>query len=124
MPEYRGLDVSSYQGYPDWSRFNLNFAILRVTERYGTDSSFEHNYTGCQKYNIPVGAYKFSYALTIDQIKEEAQLVVNVLHGRNLDLPIFLDLEWDYRATREQSACKLSRSIVSFSVCQNELPGP
>lgn len=112
MAEYKGLDVSSYQGYPDWKRFNLDFAILRVTERYGTDSSFEHNYAGCQKYNIPVGAYKFSYALTIDQIKEETQLVVNVLHGRKLDLPIFLDLEWDEQ--RRLTKAKLMALIEAF----------
>ena len=37
--------------------------------------------------------------------------------ARNYYWPcLFLDLEWDYRATREQSACKLSRSIVSNSL--------
>ena len=37
--------------------------------------------------------------------------------ARNYYWPcLFLDLEWDYRATREQSACKLSCSIVFNSL--------
>ena len=112
MSEYKGIDVSSYQGYPDWSKFNLDFAILRITERYGTDSSFEYNYKGCQKYNIPYGVYKFSYAMTIDEIKDEAQKVVNVLHGMKIDLPVFLDLE--YGEQRRLTKAKLMSMIENF----------
>lgn len=112
MSEYKGIDVSSYQGFPDWQKFNLDFAILRITERYGTDSSFEHNYKGCVKYNIPFGVYKFSYAMTIDEIKEEAQRVVNVLHGMEIDLPVFLDLE--YGEQRRLTKSKLMSMINEF----------
>lgn len=112
MSEYKGIDVSSYQGFPDWHKFNLDFAILRITERYGTDSSFEHNYKGCIKYNIPFGVYKFSYAMTIDEIKEEAQRVVNVLHGMKIDLPVFLDLE--YGEQRRLTKSKLMSMINEF----------
>ena len=87
----KGIDLSSYQGKPDWNRIKVDFAIFRITERYGVDSSFEYNYANCP---YPKGVYKFSYALNIAEIKQEAVNVVNTLAGRPLQFPVFLDLEW------------------------------
>lgn len=47
------------------------------------------------KYNIPVGAYKYSYAMTVAEIQSEARKVVEVLNGRKLQYPVWLDLEWN-----------------------------
>ena len=88
----KGIDLSSYQGKPDWNRIKVDFAIFRITERYGVDSSFEYNYQHCP---YPKGGYKFSYAMSLTQIKQEAINVVNTLAGRPLQLPVFLDLEWN-----------------------------
>lgn len=95
--EIKGIDVSSYQGNIDWATvadYGMGFAILRITEKNNkVDSKFEQNYKGCIKYNIPVGVYKYSYALTVADIQKEAQTVIDVLDGRKLDYPIWLDLE-------------------------------
>ena len=95
--EIKGIDVSSWQGKIDWktvSDYGMGFAILRITEKGNKiDSQFENNYGGCTKYNIPVGVYKYSYATTISQIKDEANIVIKTLNNRKLDYPIFLDLE-------------------------------
>lgn len=95
--EIKGIDVSSYQGKPDWEKVSaagIKFAILRVHQKNGIDSSFEHNYKGCKQNGIPIGVYKFSYALTEAQALEEAEDVIGVLNGRGLDFPVFYDLEW------------------------------
>lgn len=95
--EIKGIDVSSYQGNIDWATvadYGMGFAILRITEKNNkVDSKFEQNYKGCIKYNIPVGVYKYSYALTVADIQKEAQTVIDVLGGRKLDFPVWLDLE-------------------------------
>lgn len=95
--EIKGIDVSSWQGKIDWSAvadYGMGFAILRITEQGNkVDSQFENNYSGCQKYGIPVGVYKYSYALTVADIQKEAQTVIDVLDGRKLDFPVWLDLE-------------------------------
>ena len=47
--EIKGIDVSSYQEKPDWAKVKkagINFAILRIHQKNGPDSSFEHNYRG------------------------------------------------------------------------------
>ena len=97
--EIRGIDVSAWQGAIDWdtvANYGMDFAILRITEAGNViDSCFEKNYSGCQKYNIPTGAYKYSYAMTVAEIQSEARKVVEVLNGRKLQYPVWLDLEWN-----------------------------
>lgn len=97
MAEYKGIDVSSWQGKPDWTKVKksgVDFAILRIHQKDGPDTSFEHNYKGCKANAIPVGGYKYSYALTPAQALEEAEDTLSVLAGRGLDFPVFYDLEW------------------------------
>lgn len=73
--EIKSIDVSSYQGKPDWvkvKKAGINFAILRIHQKNGPDTSFEHNYKGCRANKIAVGGYKYSYALTEAQALKEA----------------------------------------------------
>lgn len=95
--EIKGIDVSSYQGKPDWAKVakaGVKFAILRVHQKTGIDGSFEYNYKGCKSNGILIGGYKYSYALTPAQAINEAEAVIEVLNGRGLDFPVFYDLEW------------------------------
>lgn len=104
-----GIDVSSYQGKPDWNRVKVDFAIFRITERYGVDFSFEYNYANCKASK---GVYKFSYALNLAEIKQEAVNVVNTLAGRPLQFPVFLDLEWEQQ--KKLSKTTLYQMIEAF----------
>jgi GH25 family lysozyme M1 (1,4-beta-N-acetylmuramidase) len=95
--ELKGIDVSSNQGKPDWAKVakaGVKFAILRVHQRSGIDSSFEYNYKGCKNNGILIGGYKYSYALTPAQALDEAEDTIAALNGRGLDFPVFYDLEW------------------------------
>lgn len=97
--EYRGIDVSKWQGKIDWNRVKksgMQFAIVRIG--YGMyenqkDSQFENNYAGCLENNIPVGVYLYSYALNVNEAKREAEVVLNWLNGRKLNLPVYIDME-------------------------------
>mgnify|MGYP004649049337 FL=1 len=113
--EIKGIDVSSDQGKPDWEKVaksGVKVAILRVHQRYGMDSSFEHNYKGCKQNGILAGAYKYSYALTPAQAVEEAENVIEVLNGRGLDFPVFYDLEWKQQRSLGKQA--IENIAVSF----------
>lgn len=93
----RGIDVSSYQGKPNWSEVadsGVKFAILRIMNSKGKDISFEHNYAGCEAAGISRGVYRYSYALTTAQVRKEAQEVLQALAGRKLEMGVWLDLEW------------------------------
>ena len=113
--EIKAIDVSSNQGKPDWakvSKSGIKAAILRVHQRFGTDSSFEHNYKGCKSNGVLIGAYKYSYALTPAQAVDEAEAVIAVLAGRGLDFPVFYDLEWP--SQRKLSKQAIENITVSF----------
>ena len=95
--EIKGIDVSRWNGVIDWptvANYGMGFAILRITEQGNViDSTFEANYKGCTANNIPVGVYKYSYAVNVSEIQYEAKKVIEVLNGRKLDYPVFLDIE-------------------------------
>ena len=97
MAEIKGIDVSRWNGKIDWktvANYGMGFAILRITEKGNiVDSTFESNYKDCIENKIPVGVYKYSYATTIAQIKNEANVVIKTLNKRKLDYPVFLDIE-------------------------------
>ena len=95
--EIKGIDVSSYQGMIDWEQVasaGYKYAVLRCIPRSGADYQFERNYTQAKNAGLKVGVYAFSYALTEDQAVKEAERVANLLNGRVLELPVYLDLEW------------------------------
>ncbi|MBR5501781.1 MAG: glycoside hydrolase family 25 protein [Oscillospiraceae bacterium] len=98
-----GIDVSSHQGRIDWQRVaadGVEFAFLRAGSRGYTegllyrDERFEENYLGATKAGIPVGAYFFSQATSVEEAEAEAELLLDILDGRELQYPVVFD--WEY----------------------------
>lgn len=91
------IDVSSYQGSIDWAKVKatgVKYAILRsVVKNLSTDTKFETNYKNARAAGIKVGVYVYAYATTTAYAKSEANALVALLGGRELDLPVFYDLE-------------------------------
>ena len=114
--EIKGIDVSAWQGDIAWATvadYGMDFVLIRITEAGNViDSKFENNYAGCIQHGIPVGVYKYSYALTVAEIQQEAEKVVDVLDGRPLDFPVWLDLEWSEQRNLSESA--LNTMIKTF----------
>ena len=118
--EYRGIDVSKWQGSIDWSRVKnsgVEFAIIRIG--YGMyenqkDSQFENNYASCLKNNIPVGVYLYSYALNENDAKKEAEVVLKWLNGRQLNLPVYYDIE----DKTQQNLSKKTLTNMCISFCE------
>lgn len=111
--EIKGIDVSANQGNINWKKvsdYGMDFAILRITEAGNViDSTFERNFKACNQYKIPVGVYKYSYAMNAAESQSEARKVVSVLAGRKIQFPVFLDLENNsQRALGSESIHKLA----------------
>lgn len=94
----KGIDISHYQGKPDFSKVknDVDYVILQVG--YGRyvnqkDSEFERNYAECKKYGIPVGVYHFSYAKSIVEAQAEANACLEMIKGKQFEYPIYYDLE-------------------------------
>ncbi len=94
----KGIDVSHYQKKIDWAKAKkvVEFSILKIGEgRYSNqkDEYFERNYSECNRLGIPVGVYSYAYAQSVAEAKEEAKRVIEWLQGRDLDLPVYYDME-------------------------------
>ena len=81
MPGIKGIDVSTHQGLIDWSRVaqsGVQFAILRAgygRESSQKDSRFESYYVEAKAAGIPVGAYWYSYAMSPEEARLEAESI-------------------------------------------------
>ena len=97
MSGLKGIDISVWQsGFTDFAPFKnagYGYVICKITEGQSTDRCFEQHYGNCTKINIPVGVYVFSHATNTSKARAEANYALNILNGRKLDLPIFMDLE-------------------------------
>ena len=97
--EYRGIDVSKYQGDIDFRKVKnagIQFVIIRIG--YGQyenqkDPKFERNYDGFKNVGIPVGVYLYSYAKSVADAKKEAEVTLKWLNNRELNLPVYYDIE-------------------------------
>lgn len=98
-----GIDVSYYQEDIDWEAVaadGVEFAIIRVGYRgYGSgaiklDQRFEENLQEAKAAGLEVGVYFFSQAITPQEAVEEADFVLAVLAGRELEYPVVFDWEW------------------------------
>lgn len=93
----KGIDVSKWQGNIDWSKINnVDFVIIRAgygREISQKDETFERNYAGAKAAGLNVGAYWYSYADSVEDAKKEARVCIEVLKGKQFEMPIYFDLE-------------------------------
>ncbi len=119
-----GIDVSSWQGNIDYQKVKdagVEFAIVRVGStrgrggEYFVDSKFERNMNGFNEVGIPVGAYFYSYASTIEEAREEALWVIDKLNDYHIDLPVAFDFEdWSNFNSYKISLYKLNKIAEVF----------
>ena len=96
----KGIDVSKHNGNINWKNVKasgkVDFVILRagygksVTQK---DPKFDSYYLGAKSEDIPVGAYWYSYATTVAEAKQEAEVCIQCLRGKQFEYPIYFDLE-------------------------------
>lgn len=85
-----GIDISHWQGTIDFSRVNVDFVIMKLSQAQGKDSKFESYYNA---YNGLKGCYIYNKVKTVDQAIREANYAVSCLKGRPMPLGVWLDLE-------------------------------
>ena len=101
MARTKGIDVSHWQGTIDWNKVKaagIQFAIIKAggsDAGFYTDSKWEANYKGAKAAGIPVGAYYFvgKDCVTAAAGKADAERFIQILKGRQLEYPVFMDNE-------------------------------
>ena len=74
----------------------MDFAILRAGYGKGTsqiDDQFSRNYTACKQLGISVGAYWYSYATTVAEAEQEANVCLQTIQGKQFEYPVAFDIE-------------------------------
>lgn len=100
MPIY-GIDVSKYQkasklNYPALKKAGYDFAIMRAgfgMYNAQKDAEFENHYAAAGRAGIYRGAYLYSYALSEDDAKREADCFLRWIKGKKLEYPVAFDFE-------------------------------
>ena len=108
----KGIDVSYCQNEVDWDTAKasglVDFAILQAgygRETSQVDTQFERNYAACKRLGIPCGAYWFSYAMSADEAKREAQVFLQTIKGKSFEYPVYMDLELAKQFALGKAAC-------------------
>ena len=126
-----GIDVSVYQGTIDWtkvSKSGVDFAMIRAGYRgYGDkgvlveDSMFSKNVLGAKTNKIDIGIYFYTQAINVEEAKEEAKFVVNLIkkYGIDVKYPIAIDTELSPVGTgRADSISKEKRTEIVKAFCE------
>ena len=95
-PLSNGIDLSCHNGSIDWTKVKADFVILRAgygKETNQVDSRFEEYYSNAKAHGIPVGAYWYSYAMSIEDAIQEADVVLTTIKGKQFEYPVFYDVE-------------------------------
>ena len=98
-----GIDVSYWQGDIDWQQVaesGVEFAMIRLGWRgseqglLAEDDYVRANYEGARAAGIKVGGYFFSQSISPAEAVEEAEYVLDLIDGWEMDMPIVYD--WEY----------------------------
>lgn len=110
------LDVSQYQGSPNWEKVKPNTDGVIIRAGYGLnhiDPQFVRNATECNKVGIPIGAYWFSYALNPDMAKKEAEYLIEAVKPYKMELPLAFDFEYDSARVCKDNGVTVTMKLVS-----------
>lgn len=118
---YKGIDISKWQGTVDFGKVtkdkNVDFVILRAglgKVASQIDAKFNTYYAGAKAAGIPVGAYWYSYAKTVADAKLEAQACLQVIRGKQFEMPIWYDIEEKNTfATGKNNVSAIARAFCS-----------
>ena len=108
------VDVSWWQHSIDWSKAaaEISGAILRAsyTTQKGfaleKDSTFPTNLAGAIAHGLPVGAYHYSQAISIDEAKKEAAFICNILAKNKAQITLPVVIDWEFGGRLNSSVAK------------------
>ena len=93
-----GIDISKHNGDIDFDQVrddNYQFVFIKASEgKTYRDEAFEHNYRQARKAGLKVGAYHFFRKNRT--AREQADNLLQAIEGKELDLPLVIDLEDDW----------------------------
>lgn len=96
MTRIKGVDISYCQegiDFAELQKADVKFAIIRAGFSVKKDITMDKFVADCSKYGIDYGFYWYSYAMSIDEARAEAEKCVEVIKGLSPTYPVFFDME-------------------------------
>lgn len=115
-----GIDVSYHQGEINWEKVastDVRFAMVRIARRYADSGTIEEdplwltNLRGARENGLLVGVYFFSQAINPEEALEEAEFVLELLDGMELDMPVVFD--WEPMGEDDRTACMDAQTLTA-----------
>lgn len=109
MSEFKGIDVSKYQGDINWAQVKqsgIEFSIIRVGYATTIDPYFIKNIEGALAQGIKCGCYLYSYATTVNEATKEANFVIKTIKPYDIVYPVAFDIE-------DSSQSSLSKTVIT-----------
>lgn len=119
-----------FQQGADLSKFNRNvnmklakqngmdFVILKAGSGYsGEDPKFQQNSNNAKAAGLNVGAYWYSYAVNVEEAKEEAVRFMKILGKKQFEYPVYLDFE-DPSQRKIPKKTKTDMAIAFMSILE------
>lgn len=92
----KGVDISAWQSGIPFDKIKaagMDFALIRAGSAKTKDKQLDTFVAECKKHGIKYGFYWYSYALTVDRAKEEADACLDCIKQYSPDYPIYFDIE-------------------------------
>jgi GH25 family lysozyme M1 (1,4-beta-N-acetylmuramidase) len=93
----RGIDVSKHNLAIDWSQVpssGVSFAFVKAgSTNSGVDPYFDVNMRGASAAGLRTGVYLYSYATTVEQAQNEADLLMQWISNYTVNYPVVYDIE-------------------------------
>ena len=116
-----GIDVSYAQGSINWARVKdegIQFAIPRAgfgNDISQKDSCFDANMRGCMLNGLMIGAYWFSYAVSVSDAQREARVFQQILasYKGKMSMPIYFDYEYAALSYAKKQGVNPTRQLIT-----------
>lgn len=118
-----GVDISKTQEYIDFNKVKkagIDFCMIRVGARgYGTgqlvlDEYFQENIKRATDAGLDIGVYFFSQAITEEEAREEANMVLEQIADYNITYPIGFRMEYiDNDTSRVEQLEKKEKTAIA-----------
>ncbi|MDU5223301.1 MAG: cell wall-binding repeat-containing protein [Finegoldia magna] len=117
----QGADLSKFNRNVDMKlakKNGMDFVILKAGSGYsGEDPKFQQNYNNAKAAGLNVGAYWYSYAVNVEEAKEEAVRYMKILGKKQFEYPVYLDFE-DPSQRKIPKKTKTDMAIAFMSILE------
>jgi len=129
--ELKYIDISTHQKNVDYAKVKadgVQGVILRAGfTGYGSskskrkDEMFEKHYAGFTAVGIPIGVYYYSCAYSPEEAIIEAMKTLEIIKGKNIQLPVWFDTEDSHDVNEEGLATVNQRTIGKVKLTETAL---